>query len=191
MHYQRLATAIIIAACLGTSACQKAADSEGGSASSQASPKTIKAFQDHVAKFSMTLFRAEADGVFNGKTGLTDLQPLVDGVYFSGGVPLPVPSGIQTAPAPWQYLRSEFSVVIAGPQGEELGSAAADDLLLLTNIRPEVCDALNADLGQDKGSTGHLEKKRISAANGSKIEQNEGCVATPDGFAYFVVTNRH
>ena len=82
MHYQRLATAIIIAACLGTSACQKAADSEGGSASSQASPKTIKAFQDHVAKFSMTLFRAEADGVFNGKTGLTDLQPLVDGVYF-------------------------------------------------------------------------------------------------------------
>ncbi len=191
MYRQRLATALIIAACLVTSGCQKAADSEGGSTSSQASPKTIKAFQDHVAKFSMTLFRAEADGVFNGKTGPTDLQPLVDGAYFSGGALLPVPSGIQTAPAPWQYLRSEFSVVIPGPQGEELGSAAADDLLLLPNIRPEVCDALNAALGQDKGSTGHLEKKRINAANGSKIEQNEGCVATPDGFAYFLVSNRH
>lgn len=191
MYRQRLATALIIAACLATSGCQKAADNEGSSASSQASPKTIKAFQDHVAKFSMTLFRAEADGVFNGKTGPTDLQPLVDGAYFSGGALLPVPAGIQTAASPWQYLRSEFSVVIPGPQGEELGSAAADDLLLLPNIRPEVCDALNAALGQDKGSTGHLEKKRITAANGSKIEQNEGCVATPEGFAYFVVTNRH
>lgn len=178
-------------ACLG---CQKGPETPQvahAAGTPAADPQALQSFRKQLQGLVPAIDRAEADGAF-GETGKAlDLKLLVEASYILGDTLLTVPAGIQTSPAPWQYLRGVLSVKDGANAGQDQGTAAPDDVLLLSGLRPEVCEALNAALGLGQPASGQLGASTLALPSAQQAGTSEGCIGGNNGYAYFRIINRH